>query len=242
MIKCKKILFVFSFLFTFTSYSQDSLRYRNTIFQASLSHFILVSPKYPQQENRFFPSASLSLKSARTDSLYASLKKVNFMITMGAAASRYFLSDEVVFKNFLDKHPMPIFSKRFWGGFGINYRRAISKKLILDVDLAPCVQIIVDKSEETRTDTASWESTGFEDIYEGLHLYTNLKLEIMTKSKFAFYVTLSGSVPLVNRFVDNGDIKYHNVFAAQVFAGVGISHFYKSKRRIEPTAKSKEPN
>ena len=162
------------------------------------------------------------------------------MITVGAAASRFLLSDDVFFKNFLDKSPMPVFSKRFWGGFGINYRRAISSKLILDIDVAPCVQIIVDKSEETRTDTSSWESKGFEDIYEGLHLYTNIKLEYTTQSNFAFFFTASGSFPLLNRFVDNGDEKYHDTFKGQFFVGIGLTHFYKSKRKIEKDDKPKE--
>src|ERR1700758_1102111 len=219
-LQLKKYFFVFLFL-PISFKAQDSLRYRSTIFDLSASHFIIVSPNYPQV-NIFSPAAALSLKSISADSLYNPLKKFNFMITTGAAASRFLFSDDYYFKNFLDKSPMLIFSRRFWGGFGINYRKAISKKMILDIDIAPCVQIIVDKSEETRTDTSSWESRGFEDIYEGLLLYTNLKLEFKTKTNFAFYFTLSGSVPLFNRFVDNGDDKYKDTFKGQIFAGIGI--------------------
>jgi len=235
----KKILSILFLIISLSFYSQDTLKYRATTIQGSLSDFFLISPQYPQMP-RFFPAGALSLKSSRTDSLYAPLKKFNFVITMGAAASRFLLSDDVFFKNFLDKSPMPVFSKRFWGGFGINYRRSISKKLILDVDVAPCVQIIVDKSEETRTDTSSWESRGFEDIYEGLHLYTNIKLEYKTQSNFAFFFTLSGSFPLLNRFVNNGDEKYHDAFKGQFFAGIGLTHFYKTKHKIETDDKPKE--
>lgn len=135
---------------------------------------------------------------------------------------------------------MSVFSKRFWGGFGINYRKAITNKLIFDVDVAPCVEMIVDKSDETRTDTSSWESKGFEDIYEGLHLYANLKLEYRTQSNYAIFVTVSGSVPLLNRFVDNGDDMYRNIFKGQFFVGMGLTHFYKSKRKVDKDGKPGE--
>jgi len=235
----KKILFVLFFFTAFCFFGQDTLRYRNTIVQASLSDFFLISPTYPAIP-RFYPAGTVSLKSYRVDSLYAPLKNFNFVITIGAAASRYLLSDAEVFKNFLDKSPMSIYSKRFWGGFGINYRKAISNKLIFDVDVAPCVEMIVDKSDETRTDTSSWESKGFEDIYEGLHLYTNLKLEYRTQSNYAIFVTVSGSVPLLNRFVDNGDDMYRNIFKGQFFVGIGLTHFYKSKRKVDKDGKPKE--
>ena len=162
------------------------------------------------------------------------------MITVGATASRYWLSDAVVFKNFLDKRPMSVYSKRFWGGFGMNYRNAISENLILDIDVAPCVEMIVDKSDETRTDTSSWDSKGFEDIYEGLHLFTNVKLEYKTQRNYAFFVTVSGSVPIVNRFVDNGDERYRNTFKGQFFVGIGLTHFYKSKRKLEKDGRPKQ--
>src|SRR5207253_655831 len=125
-------------------------------------------------------------------------------------------------------------------GFGINYRKPISDKWIFDVDVVPCVQMIIDKSDETRWDTSFWESKGFEDIYQGLHLYTNLKLEYKTKSNYAFFVTVSGSVPVINRFVDNGDDRYRNTFKGQFFVGIGLTHFYKSKRKIDKDGKPKE--
>ncbi|MGZ3863359.1 MAG: hypothetical protein ACXVPN_08055 [Bacteroidia bacterium] len=213
--------------------AQDSLfKYRVTTFHVSVSHFILAAPQYPQTTS-FFPSASLSLKSADADSLYNFLDRKNFMITLGIANSRFLFSDDLYFKNFLNKSPMLVFSKRFWGGFGINYRKEISKKLILDLDIAPIVQIIIDKSVETRTDTASWESRGYEDIYEGLHVYANAKLEFRSNDNYAFYFTVSASVPLLNRFVDNGDDKYRDQFKGQLFAGVGLRYFYKSKRKVE---------
>jgi len=236
----KKILSIFLLLFSLNFYSQDSIvKHRITTVQGSLSEFFIISPKY-KEVPAFFPSGAISIKSFTADSLYNAKKKFHFMITMGAAASRYLLSDADFFINFLDKGSMPIYSKRFWGGFGLNYRKPISKKLILDVDVAPCVQIIVDKSLETRIDTASWESKGFEDIYEGLHLYANIKLELKTQSDFAFYFTLSGSFPVLNSFVDNGDEKYHNIFKGQVFAGIGMTYFYKSKHKIERDEKMKD--
>ncbi|HWY37608.1 MAG TPA: hypothetical protein VNY73_03550 [Bacteroidia bacterium] len=235
MMKRFPVLILFSWI-SLPFFGQDSLRYRVTSFHVSAAQFIILSPQQ-QPVNGFAPSAALSLKSARTDSLYRPFKKFNFMITTGIASSRFMLIDEIFFKNFLDKSPMLIFSRRFWGGFGINYRSVLSKKLILDIDVAPCVQMIVDKSIETRTDTSSWESKGFEDIYEGLHLYTNIKLEYNTKSNFALYITLAGSVPLLNRFVDNGDERYHNTFRGQLFLGLGLTHFYRSKHKVEKDEK-----
>lgn len=235
----KNSLFVFLFSTSFSFQAQDSLRYRITTFHLSASQFILISPQYPQSGS-FFPSASLILKSALADSAYTPLKRFNFIITTGIASSRFLFSDNLYFKNFIDKSPLLVFSKRFWGGFGINYRRPLSNKFILDVDVAPCVQIIVDKSVETRIDTSSWESKGFEDIYEGLLLYTNIKLEYKSKSNFAFFFTLSGSVPLLNYFVDNGDDKYRNLFKGQFFAGIGVAHFFKSKHKTEQRNKPNE--
>lgn len=234
--RSRKILCIVVFFSSVQFFAQDTLKYRLTLIQGSASQFFLLGPTYPQVP-RIYPAGALSLKSSRTDSVYTPFKHFNFMITVGATASRYLLSDEVVFKNFLDKSPMPVFSKRFWGGFGLNYRKDISKRLILDVDLAPCVQMIVDKSEETRTDTSSWESKGFEDIYEGLHLYTNVKLELKSQGDFSVFFTVSGSVPLMNRFVDNGDDKYKNVFKGQFFVGIGLTHHYRSKRRVEKNEK-----
>jgi hypothetical protein len=232
-------LFIF-LLVPVLSPAQDSLfKYRTTSFYLSASHFILASPNYPQT-NGFFPSASLSLKSASTDSSFAPLKKLNFIITTGAAASHFLFFDDLYFKNFLDKKPLLVFSKRFWGGFGINYRKRISEKWIFDADIIPVVQIIVDKSIETRTDTSSWEARGFEDIYNGLLLYANLKLEYKTTGNNAFFFSLSGSVPLFNRFVDNGDEKYRDQFKGQLFLGIGVAHFYKSKRKIESGNKTAE--
>ena len=228
-----KIGFFFFLVMPVLLSAQDSLfKYRVTSFHGSVSHFMLAGPQYPQTTS-FFPSAALSLKSANADSNYNQLGKKNFMITVGVASSRFLFSDDIYFRNFLNKSPMLVFSKRFWGGFGINYRKEISQKLILDLDVAPIVQIIVDKSEETRTDTASWESRGYEDIYEGLHVYANAKLEFKSSDNYAFYFTVSASVPLLNRFVDNGDDKYRDQFKGQLFAGVGMRYFYKSKRKVE---------
>lgn len=228
----KKYFFFFLFLPVFIR-AQDSLfRYRVTSFHGSISHFILAGPQYPQTTS-FFPSLALSLKSATADSNYNAIDKKNFMITVGWANSRFMFSDDDYFKNFLNKSPMLVFSKRFWGGFGINYRKEISQKLILDLDVAPIVQIIVDRSVETRTDTSSWESRGYEDIYEGLHMYANAKLEFRSSDNYAFYFTLSGSFPLVNHFVDNGDERYKDRFKGQLFAGIGMRYFYRSKRKVE---------
>jgi hypothetical protein len=228
----RKYFSIFLFL-PFFIQAQDSLfKYRVTSLHISANDFILLAPQYPQI-NAFFPAGAVSLKSANTDSLYAPLDKFNFMITAGAAASRFLFSDEDFFRNVLDKSPMLVFSKRFWGGFGINYRRRISEKFVFDMDVAPCVQVIVDKSIETRTDTSFSISKRFEDIYEGLHLYTNLKLECKTKSNYAFFFTVSGSVPVINRFVDNGDTRYYNMFKGQLFVGIGLTHFYRSKRKVE---------
>jgi len=216
----------------------DTIRYRSTTFHGSAAHFVLLGAQYPQF-NRFFPSAALSLKSARTDSLYAPLKKINFVITMGAAASRYWFSDAEYFRNFLSKESLPVFSKRFWGGFGINFRRAISPKLILDVDVAPCIQIIVDKSEESRVDTSSWESKTFTEIYQGVLLYTNFKLEYRAPGNFAPFLTVSASVPLANDFAAAHDEKYHNQFKGQVFIGAGVTYYYNSLRILDPSERGK---
>ncbi|MGZ3902419.1 MAG: hypothetical protein ACXVC6_01900 [Bacteroidia bacterium] len=228
----KKYL-LFLFLSPLLISAQDSLyKYRVTSFHASVSHFMLVGPQYPQTTS-FFPTAMLSLKSASCDSNYHQLDKKNFMITVGVASSRFMFKDDQYFINFLNKSPMLIFSRRFWGGFGINYRKEISEKLILDLDVAPIVQIIIDKSVETRTDTASWESKGYEDIYQGLHVYANAKLEFRSNDNYAVYFAISASVPVLNRFVDNDDEKYRDQFKGQLFAGVGMRYFYKSKRKVE---------
>lgn len=216
----------------------DTVRYRSTSFHGSVAHFALLGARYPQYGS-FFPSAAFSLKSARTDSTYTSLKNINFVITLGAAASRYLFSDEEFFTHFLIKDPIPVFSKRFWGGFGINYRKSISPKLTIDLDVAPCIQIIVDKAEEGRVDTAFWETRVFTEIYQGLLLYANCKIEYKAKGNFAPYFTVAASAPIINDLAVDGDEQYHDRFKAQLFIGAGVTYYYKSRRRIEPGEKAR---
>ncbi len=234
----------FIFLFLFPGFllvgqdDSDTVRYRSTSFQCSASHFALLGAKYPQYGS-FFPGAALCLKSARTDSTYTPLKNINFMITLGAAASRYLFSDAEFFTHFLLKDPVPVFSKRFWGGFGINYRRSISPRLTFDLDVSPCIQIIVDKAEEGRVDTAFWETRVFTEIYQGLLLYANCKVEYKTSGRFAPYFTFAASAPLINDLAADRDEQYHDRFKAQLFIGAGLTYYYKSRRRIEPGEKAR---
>ncbi len=188
MIRSKQIIILFFLLVSsFNFFSQDSIvKYRITTVQASCSHFFLVAPKYPQLP-RFFPSGIISIKSFRTDSIFNPEKKFHFMISMGAAISRFSLTEPDFFKNILDKNPIYVLSKRFFGGFGLNKRYSVSKKFMLDIDLAPCYLIIWDKSEETRGDTALQESKGYEDIYQGLNLLVGAKLEYKTAGNYGFF-------------------------------------------------------
>ncbi|HXB40184.1 MAG TPA: hypothetical protein VNZ49_06550 [Bacteroidia bacterium] len=237
-LRLKNTFFVFIFCISFSFFAQDTVRYRTTSFHLSGSHFVLLGPEF-QQTNNFFPSAAFSLKSFRADSLYKAKENFHFILTMGAAGSRFMLTDPSFFVNVPDNRPLPVFSKRFWGGFGLNYRKAVSKKIVLDIDMAPCIQIIVDKSEETRTDTAGWESKGFTDIYQGLLLYANVKAEFFTFKNFAVYASISGSVPMINRFGNHGDDPYHDKFKGQIFIGFGLAYFYKTRHIIEPDEKTK---
>ena len=183
----KKIISILFLMASINFYAQDSIvKYRVTTIQTSLSHFFLVAPQYPQLP-RFFPSGIISIKSFRTDSVFNPEKKFHFMISLGAAASRFSLTDPEFFKNKLDKSPLYVLSKRFFGGFGLNKRYSVSKKFMLDIDIAPCYLIIWDKSEETRGDTALQESKGYEDIYQGLHLLVGAKLEYKTSVNYGFF-------------------------------------------------------
>ena len=118
--RSKKIIFFFLLITSINFFAQDSIvKYRVTTIQTSASHFFLVAPKYPQLPN-FFPSGIISIKSFRTDSAFNPEKKFHFMITFGAAHSRFSLTDPEFFKNKLDKSPFYVSSKRFFGGFGLN--------------------------------------------------------------------------------------------------------------------------
>lgn len=198
-----------------------------------------MDPQYPSYGN-LFPGASLSVKSARADSLFIPFKKLNFSIVMGAAASRYLFFNEDYFFNYLDKSPFHVFSKRFWGGFGLNYRRVVNDKLTFDADITPCIQIIVDKSEETKMDTSGWNSMHYENIYQGLHLYAYAKLEYKTQKNYAPFFSISASVPVLNSIArDPGDTPYHNLFKGQLFLGFGLSYYYRSRHVIENDAKTR---
>jgi hypothetical protein len=212
---------------------QDTIHYRATNFHGAVSDFILLAPDYPKYRG-FSPAALLSVKSNRTDSTYTPYKRLNFSIMMGLAASRYLFYDADYFVNFLDKDPYHVFSKRFWGGFGINYRRALAKKLVLDADFAPCIQINVDKSEETKTDTSGWNSVRYENIYQGLHANLYCKLEYQASGELKPFFSLAAAVPILHSIArDEGDEPYHNRFAGQLFIGIGISYCYKSRRITE---------
>jgi len=235
----KKYFFLFTLFYCFTISGQDTLRYRSTSFHGSVSDFILLSPKYTQTGS-FYPSALLSLKSSRADSFYWPLKKLGFSIMMGVAASRYLFFDEKIFVNIIDKSPYHVLSKRFFGGFGVNFRRQVSKNIILDVDLAPILHIIIDKSEETKTDTSGWNSVAYENIYQGLHLFAYCKAEYKMKGKFVPFISFSASLPLIHALVRNpGDDPYHNIFKGQLFLGIGVSCFYRTRHIIEPDDRNK---
>lgn len=233
----RKYFFGFFFLLSILSYGQDTIRYRNTCFHGSVSDFILLSPQYPQYGS-FFPAATLSLKSSSTDSLYKPLKSISFSILVGIAASRYLFYEEKYFANLPDKSPYHVLSKRFWGGFGINYRKQISKKLVFDVDLVPSIQIIVDKSEETKTDTSGYNSLGFDNIYQGIHLNAYCKLEYKLPGNFSPFFSLSASLPLSHTIARQpGDEPYYNTFKGQLFVGLGLSYYYRGRHLVEPDEK-----
>ncbi len=239
-----KRLPVFIFLFVLSTavcgQDSDTIRYRSTSFHGSVSDFILISPAYSSYGG-FFPSAALSLKSGKADSLYRSKKALNFSIMVGAAGSRYLFFQEEFFRNFLDKHPFHVLSKRFWGGFGINYRKQLSEKFVFDVDLMPCIQVNVDKSEETKTDTSGWNSVGYESIYQGIHLNAYCKLEYKLKGDFSPFLSVSAALPLTHTIArDPMDEPYHNVFKGQLFVGIGVSYYYKSRHIVDPGEK-KQP-
>jgi hypothetical protein len=233
----RKYIFGLLFFLSFSFYGQDTIRYRNTSFHGSVSDFVLLSPQYPQYGS-FFPSAMLSLKSSSTDSLHRPLKNLSFSILVGIAASRYLFFEEKFFINLPDKSPYHVLSKRFWGGFGINYRRQLSKKLILDIDLAPSIQIIVDKSEETKTDTSGYNSLGFDNIYQGIHLNAYCKLEYKLPGNFSPFFSFSASLPLSHTIARQaGDEPYYNTFKGQLFIGIGLSYYYRGRHIIEPDEK-----
>lgn len=157
---------------------------------------------------------------------------------MGAAASRYLFFDERLFTNFIDKSPYHVLSKRFWGGFGVNYRKPISQKLILDVDVAPTILIIVDKSDEAKYDTAGWSSITYENIYQGLQLNLYAKLEYKTKKDFHPFLSIAVAVPVINSLARAAaDEPYHNHFKGQLFIGAGIGYFLKTRHFIDPGIK-----
>jgi hypothetical protein len=233
----KWYLLFLCFSFSVFSYGQDTVRYRNTSFHGSASDLILISPSYPSYGS-IFPAAWLSLKSCRADSNFKALKELNFSIMVGAAASRYLFFQDEYFRNFLDKNPYHVFSKRFWGGFGINYRKQLSNKLTLDADLAPCIQIIVDRSEESKTDTSGLNSVFYENIYQGIHLNMYCKLEYKIKGNFQPFFSVSASLPLLHSIArDAGDEPYHNLFKGQLFLGLGVSYFYKTKHLTDAAEK-----
>jgi hypothetical protein len=233
----KRFLFLACVLCSVLSYGQDTLRYRSTSFHGSASDLILISPSYPSYGS-IFPAAWLSLKSCRTDSNYKAFKELNFSIMVGVAASRYLFFQDEYFRNFLDKNPYHVFSKRFWGGFGINYRKQLTENLTFDADLAPCIQIIVDRSEESKTDTSSWNSVLYENIYQGIHLNAYCKLEYKIKGNFQPFLSVSVSLPLLHSIArDAGDEPYHNLFKGQLFLGLGVSYFYKSRHIVDPGEK-----
>lgn len=220
-----------------SGFSQDTIRYRSTSFHGSINSFHLVNPMHPQLPG-FFPAAILSVKSSRTDSTYRTFKKLNFTILLGVAASRYSFFDEKYFINIIDKSPYHVLSKHFWGGFGINYRTGIRGRWTYDVDVVPCIQINVDRSEDSRTDTSGWISLDFYNIYQGLHLNVNNKIEYALPGNFSPFISLSCSVPLTHTLTrHSGDDSYYNTFNAQLFAGIGVSYFYRS-RRIEQSQRT----
>lgn len=217
-----------------TSAQSDTIRYRLTSFHGAVSQLLVVSPAYPQA-GALCPAALLSVKSNRTDSTYVPVKKLNFSIMAGIAASRYLFFNPAYFVNFLDKEPFRVFSKRFWGGFGISYRTRIARRLVLDADLAPCIQIIIDKSEETKTDTSGWNSVAYSNIYQGLHANVFVKLEYQTAGDLKPFLSLAAGLPLLHYLAkDVGAEPYHNLFKAQLLLGAGISYTLKRRRVLEP--------
>lgn len=211
----------------------DTIRYRVTSFHGSVSQLLIISSSYPQA-GALCPAALLSVKSNRTDSTYVPVKKLNFSIMAGIAASRYLFFEPKYFVNFLDKEPFHVFSKRFWGGFGINYRTRISRRLVLDLDMAPCIQIIIDKSEETKTDTSGWNSVAYSNIYQGLHANIYLKLEYQSKGDFKPFLSFGAGLPLLHYLAkDAGAEPYHNLFKAQLLVGAGINYSLKRRRVLE---------
>lgn len=226
-------------LASFFTRGQDTVLYRSTGFHAAVSDFVLLGAKYPQY-GVLFPAATVSIKSSRADSAFNTTRAWNFSIMAGLAVSRYLFFDEKFFVNFLDKSPFHVLSKRFWGGFGVNYRKAISDRFLIDADIAPCLQVNVDKSEESKTDTSGWDSFTYENIYQGLHLNAFVKLEYRTRGSLAPFVSLSGAVPLVHNIArDPGDEPYHNLFKGQFFIGAGVSWYYRSRHLSERGEKNK---
>jgi hypothetical protein len=213
------------------TFAQDSIvKYRSTAIQGSVSHFLLLGAKYPQL-TQYFPSAVISVKSFGTDSIYNAKEKYHFTISAGAALSRFSLTDPSYYYNMLDKRPIIIRSQRYFGGFGINYRKSISRKLILDADLVPCVEIVWDKGEETRVDTALQETREYFDIYQGLHLFGHVKLEWKTYASYGFFFSLSGNLPVLNSLGKRED-PYGDSFKGQIMAGVGLVYFHRSKGKF----------
>jgi hypothetical protein len=206
------------------------MKYRATAIQASLDHFFLLGPKYPQLP-LFFPSGIVSIRSFHTDSLFMQEKRLHFMITVGAAGSRFTLAEPAFYTHMLDKTPFRISSRRYFGGFGVNYSIPVKHKLVLDIDLAPCVEIIWDRSEETRPDTSLQETKGFEEIYQGLQLFAHVKLQYPLRGNYALFLSVAGNLPLMNRLYS--DVEYSDRFTGQLFIGIGLTYFYKTTHKVE---------
>jgi len=205
---------------------QDTTRFKLTTIQASASSFH-VSSLNPQVG--FAPSALISIKSFYTDSNHWQPKKIfHFVVMLGGAQSRFVMRDPIFLKGLYDKSDFYVFSQRLIGGFGLNVRMS-AKKISFDMDLAPCLEIIKDRSDDARPDSVN----GFRfytDLYRGIQLFANAKVEYKFSDRFGTFISFATSVELVKKIGKDYPLT-KNPFRNQTFTGIGLIYYYARKQK-----------
>ncbi|HXB40183.1 MAG TPA: hypothetical protein VNZ49_06545 [Bacteroidia bacterium] len=229
MIKNMHYAFMAFFLY-FSVYSQDTCYYKLTTIHGSCSKFNMVSALNPQVSG-FSPSCFISIKSMRTDSHYIQEKKIHFVVMLGSSISLFQMKDPAFLSGLYDKKNFNVLSKRIFGGFGINGRFAAGRRIFIDVDLAPCLEIIRDNSSETRLDSVKG-SKFYDDFYRGIQLFANIKCEYKLNTYWGCFLNFAASMELVKKFGESFPT-YKNPFKTQLLTGIGLVYYYEYKRKKE---------
>jgi hypothetical protein len=229
MTKNIRYAFVAFFLY-FSVYSQDTCYYKLTTIHGSLSNFNMVSAYNPQIPGPS-PSCFFSVKSMRTDSNYIQEKKIHFVVMLGSSISLFQIKDPAFLSGLYDKANFNVLSKRIFGGFGINRRFAAGRRIFIDVDLAPCLEIIRDNSSEIRLDSVKGYKF-YDDLYRGIQLFANIKCEYKLNTYWGCFLNFAASVELVKKIGADFPL-YKNPFKTQLLTGIGLVYYYKYKRKKE---------